>query len=306
MPALLIALLLFSHVGTTSFSKATSKVVAGASRAKYSLFLTVNGLIACFFFWLFGGFSVTATRATLIFGAIYAVIVAASILLNMAAYGMVSVTGVNVILNGCGLLCTSAMGALLFGEELSIKNIIRILIMLVAIALTFIDTKRRGGLAEKSEDSQKKAGKGKMARLVTVLVLIVAVSCANTVTLKYFTLAEGAADNNSFFFFTNVFLSAGCGMVLLFETVRRKGRIDEAAEIFKPRAILPIVGNTAASNIGSLVGVILLSQIDVLVYTPISSAVGIISGVVGSLIFKEKLSIYSYLAALVALAAVII
>jgi drug/metabolite transporter (DMT)-like permease len=42
------------------------------------------------------------------------------------------------------------------------------------------------------------------------------------------------------------------------------------------------------------------------VYTPVTSALGIVSGVIGSLIFRERLGVFSYLAAAAAIIAVII
>ena len=71
MILMLLVIYMLSSVGSTSFSKATSKVVSGASRAKYSLFLIVNGLTACFFFWIFGGFKLDVKLPTLIYSAIY-------------------------------------------------------------------------------------------------------------------------------------------------------------------------------------------------------------------------------------------
>ena len=301
---MLLVVYMLSSVGSISFSKATSKVVSGASRAKYSLFLIVNGLVACFFFWIFGGFKLSVNLPTLIYSAIYALIVALILILTMVAYRMVSVSGVNIIKSGCGLLGTSAIGFILFSEELSANSLIRIAVMTAAIVFTFIDAKRKESGEERKASEKKDAGV--TLKLAIVLVLIVIVCCANTVTLKYYTLDIRVADENSFFFFTNLLLSLGCGVVLLFDAIVKKGKLHDAKEIFKPRALLPIVGNTLCSNIGSLVGILLLAEMQVSVYTPVTSALGIISGVIGSLIFKEKLGVFSYLAAAAAIIAVII
>jgi drug/metabolite transporter (DMT)-like permease len=291
-------------VGSTSFSKATSKVVSGASRAKYSLFLIVNGLTACFFFWIFGGFKLDVNLPTLIYSAIYALIVALILILTMVAYRMVSVSGVNIIKSGCGLLCTSLVGFLFFSEDIGLRTVTRIIIMTIAIALTFTDTKRRAAIV-RGNDGQKPKG-DKVKALAFVLVLIVIASSANTVILKCFTLNPRVADENSFFFFTNIFLALGCASVFCFELIRKKGKTADARDIFRARALVPIVGNTLFSNIGSLIGMIVLAEMDISVYTPITSAISILAGVAGSLIYKEKLGIFSYLAAALALVAVVI
>lgn len=304
MILMLLVIYMLSSVGSTSFSKATSKVVSGASRAKYSLFLIVNGLTACFFFWIFGGFKLDVNLPTLIYSAIYALIVALILILTMIAYRMVSVSGVNIIKSGCGLLGTSAIGFILFSEELSLNSLIRIAVMTVAIVFTFIDAKRNEG-GEESRVSEKKDA-GVTLKLAIVLALIAIVCCANTVTLKYYTLEERVADENSLFFFTNLIISIGCGAVLLFDAIVKKGKSNDTGDIFKLRALLPIVGNTLCSNVGSLVGILLLAQMQVSVYTPVISALGIVAGVIGSLIFRERLGVFSYLAAAAAIIAVII
>ena len=306
MILMLLVIYMLSSVGSTSFSKATSKVVSGASRAKYSLFLIVNGLTACFFFWIFGGFKLDVNLPTLIYSAIYALIVALILILTMIAYRMVSVSGVNIIKSGCGLLGTSAIGFILFSEELSFNSVLRITIMTAAIVFTFIDSRCKDGGDASVKRGAGERRAGSVSSLAIVLILLVAVSCANTVTLKYYTMDTRVADDNSFFFLTNLFISAGCAVVLIFEALAAKGRISEASEIFKPRALVSIVGNTLCSNVGSLVGILLLAQMQVSVYTPVTSALGIVAGVIGSLVFRERLGVFSYLAAAAAIIAVII
>ena len=304
MIPMLLLIYLLAGVGSTSFSKATSKVVSGASRAKYLLFLIVNGIAACIFFWISGGFKLDVNLPILIYSAIYALIVILILILTMIAYRLVSVSGVNIIKSGCGLLGTSAIGFILFSEELSLNSLIRIAVMMLAIVFTFIDARQNESGGESRVSEKKNAGV--TLRLAVVLALIAIVWCANTITLKYYTLDARVADENSLFFYTNVIISIGCGAVLLFEAILKKGKIHDAKDILKPRAILYIVGNTSFANVCSLVGIILLKNMQVSVYTPVTSALGIVSGVMGSLIFREKLGVFSYLAAAAAIIAVII
>ena len=70
--------------------------------------------------------------------------------------------------------------------------------------------------------------------------------------------------------------------------------------------MIAIAGNTVCGNISSIVSVLIMAQLDVSIYSPISSALGIIVGVIGSLMFKEKLGVYAYIAAAVSCIAVII
>ena len=304
MLAILIPMYSLATLGSTVFAKITSSVMSGASRAKYSLFLVINGFAACLLFWVMGGFSINANLTTLIFSAMYAFIVAASLILNRLAYAMASVLGVNIIMYGCSLLCTSAMGIILFSEEISLLTVCRILIMMASISATFVDANRSDRVKSPQESVPNNARN--TVKLCIVMVLIVIVSCADIVILKYFTLNPNATDETSFFFFTNVLLCLGSSCVLSFEAIIRRNEIGDVITIFKPRTIVGIVGNVLSSNVVSFLSVAIIALMNVSVYTPVVSAIGVLMGVVASLIFREKLGVFSYVSAILALIAVII
>ena len=70
--------------------------------------------------------------------------------------------------------------------------------------------------------------------------------------------------------------------------------------------MISIVGSTFAANIASLVSAWIIAQMDISVYTPVMSSIGIIAGFIGSLIYREKLGVLSYIAIAAAIVAVII
>ena len=139
-----------------------------------------------------------------------------------------------------------------------------------------------------------------------MLVFIILVSCADTIILKRFTLDTRVLDNNSFFFWTNVVLVAGCLLIVLYDTVIRRRGYQGIGELLRPKAFAKLAALTLSSNVGSIVSLGLIALVDVSVYTPVTSALAVISGMVASLLFREKLGVLSYLAVLAALVAVII
>lgn len=304
MPFALLFIYLLSSVGSASFAKLTSSELKRAARAKYSLFLTINGCLACLFFWMFGGFSVSVNAVTLIYALIYAIIVAAIIVLTALAYNLMSVSNVGIVRGGCELVCTAAVGALLFSEKITTKVILRIALTLVSVLFVMFASKKQEQPCEKRDMEEKNRSSGVL--LAIVLILNVIFGCANTVTVKCFTLDTRTADENSFFFFTNVFLAVGCAMFFAFESIRDRRVARDAVTIFKPRAIIGIFGNTLSSNVGSLVSAWIIAGMDISVYTPVMSSIGIIAGFIGSLLYKEKLGVLSYIAIVAAIIAVII
>jgi drug/metabolite transporter (DMT)-like permease len=304
MPFALLFLYLVASVGTNSFAKLTSSELKHAARAKYLLYITLNGILACLFFWMFGGFAISVNTVTLIYALIYAAIVAGSLIVTPLAYNLMSVSGVGIIRSGFGLICTVAVGALLFSEKITPIVILRIVLTLVSVILVMLESKKGETPRETPEGGGKIKARGVL--LVLVLVLNVAVICANTLTLKYFTLDTRTTDENSFFFFTNVFLVAGCAILLAVESIRDREGARNALSIFKPRAMIGITGNTVSANLGTLFSTWIIVGMDISVYTPVMSSIGIIAGFIGSIIYREKLRALSYVSIIFALCAVII
>jgi hypothetical protein len=70
--------------------------------------------------------------------------------------------------------------------------------------------------------------------------------------------------------------------------------------------MIGIVGNTLSANLGTLLSSWIIVGMDISVYTPVMSSIGIIAGFIGSLLFREKLRFCSYIAIVAAILAVVI
>lgn len=282
-----------------AFSKLCSNMVAQSSAAKYSLILIVNSLLACLFFWCSGGFSLSINAPTLGYSVVYALVVAVSLLLNLLVYRYASISGVNILSSGCAMLCSTAVGWLAFSEQIDERDLIRLSIMLAAVFLVFLDQKRR----DRKEREEKKSNLICLFLMIAVMTLC---SCASTVVLKLFTESDAVTDEISFFFLTNFVLLVGAAAVFGGACNFRRGAFRESIALLRPKRIISVVGNTVCSNISSVISVLIIAQMDLSVYSPISAAIGIVIGLLGSLMFRERLGVLSYVAAAVACVAVII
>lgn len=288
-------------LGSKAFSKLCSNMLTQNSVSKYSLVLMINSLVACFFFGLFSGFSISVNTTTLIYSLIYAVIAATSVIFGFVVYRYTSISNVNIVSSSCTMICTAIIGWVFFFEDVNTLNIIRIIIMLFAIVLVFLDQRKRD-IVDNSTISQKR----NIIPLILIIAVITACGCANTVVLKSFAMSEAVTDENSFFFFTNVILLFASLIAFAISCLRKKGEFRSSVKLLRPKKLISIAGNTFCANISSFVSVLIVAQLDVSIYSPISSALGIIVGLVGSLIFREKLGVFAYVAAAVAGLAVII
>ena len=83
-------------------------------------------------------------------------------------------------------------------------------------------------------------------------------------------------------------------------------QLGEAAKIFRLVPLLAIAANTFASNVNSLLSAALINRMNISLYTPISSALAIIAGVIASFIYREEKGLFFYLSAIFAIIAVIV
>ena len=281
-----------------AFSKLCSNMVAQSSAAKYSLILIVNSLVACLFFWCSGGFFLSLNVATIGYSVVYALVAAVSLLSNLLVYRYASISGVNILSSGCGMVCSTAVGWFVFSEQIDERDLIRLTIMLTAVFFVFLDQKRSG--------CKEQEQKNKLISLILVIAVMTLCSCANTVVLKLFAESDAVTDENSFFFFTNVVLLVGSASVFGGACACRRGAFRDSIALLRPKRIISVAGNTVCSNIATVISVLIMAQMDLSMYSPISAAIGVVIGLLGSLLFRERLGVLSYVAAAVACVAVII
>lgn len=293
--------LIFSLVtlGSKIFSKLCSNEVAHNSIAKFSLILIVNSLVACVFFYISSGFIIAINLSTFIYSIVYATIVALSLILQLIVYRYATISNVNVITSVTTMVCTSIVGWCVFFEKIDTDGILKLVLMSIAVILVFFDQRK---LVDNKESRDKR--KGALLPLIIIIVGITIVGCANTVILKFFTNSDTVTNDNSFFFFTNVILCFGATISFLIACLLNKGEFCSSTTLLHPKKLVSIVGNTICSNILTIITVLIIGRIDVALYSPISSAVAVIIGLICSLLFKEKVGVFSYTAATIACVAV--
>lgn len=245
------------------------------------VFSIVTGVIACLFFWCSNRFSLSFNLRTVVYSAVYAAVVLAAQVLGLLALRSAGITNSTVIRSAVSLPSIWALGLLLFRESFAWNSLISCLLMLAAGILLSVSR-----------------SKGEMQRGELCTVGVVLSVCAglpsvfSTLLNKFFAVdlsAGTVTDSNSYFFLTNVFLLVICSLILPI-LCRRSGM--RAADRFKqlsPKRIGLIVLSTVGSNVGSLLGVRILSIGTVSLYGPLSSALSMLAGfAVGMLFFREK------------------
>lgn len=259
-----------------------------------SIYIIVMSITAMIFFYAGNGFKLKLNSVTLGYAFAFALICLVVNVANLFRYRYVSVANSTVITSAACLILNVLIGFLAFKETIEVTTVIKSVLMLGAIFLVFLSAPRK-----------TKRSENKGAALFWLTVSVLGTSGVTVIT-RLFSHDEGVTDTNSLFFTTNVFMLA-CALAV-FGTCLSKRR-DDTQRIMKSfgvRGCVTISLNTIFSNIGTLCTTLILSLVDVSLYSPINAALGVITGAVVSLAFRERLDKMTLLALTVSVIAVFI
>lgn len=290
----LLAIYFLLNIGSGVCNKLCSQATAQSGSCGHAVFMLINSVTACLFFWISNGFSLRLNVVTFWYSTVFAVVVLGTLLVGLYIFRYYSIAVVTVISSAGSLISGALIGKFLFDECLMPNDIVRIVLMLVAVILVFLSV-------GSGSDKIKKGG----SMGLVLIVLRIGFGSAAMAVQKYFAIDVRVTDENSFFFLTNTILLIGA-IPWLILSVRKNGSqfdgICQALGTFK----LVFVGNTLCSNIQSWITVVLLQIMAVSLYVPVTTALGIIAGVLCSIIFREKVNSWMWVATLTSVLAVIL
>ena len=171
--------------------------------------------------------------------------------------------------------------------------------MLLAAVVSFIGA---GGFG-KGTSLKPLRGKGFLGGIIFTALMGLTGSLS-TVLMKYYGADPGVTDSNSFFFMTNVFSGLLVIPMIPFAARRDGVKFSELLDYVKGKKAVYAMLTTASSNLCSVVMILLLTMIDVSVFTPLSGALGFISIAIATPIIRERLDRYTVTATALAIASV--
>jgi len=301
--------ILFSIFAAANFfyvviAKVNSSGFVNSSRSRYALFLTTTAVVGCAFLFALNGFRITLNRTTVLYAIFCAVINIVYLISNALIYRYAKISTVNIITSSAGMITAALVGRIVFSEPITLTNVIKISVMLVAVAFVYVNAVRTTDEMTLDKSDAKK--KSSVIAFLTVLILIVCANQGSSTLLKFFGRSENVTDERSMFFISNLIMILVGLSMLTYEIVRNKEKPRELVKMFTWKNLVCWVGSTVCSNTISIVGVSILAMIEIGIYTTVTAAFGVIISVVASLIFREKLGVFAYIAAALACIAVMI
>ncbi len=251
----------------------------------YSL---VTGIIAMFVFGITAGFSIRINLRTCVYAAIYALLIFANYFFSVLVFKFMGIAEKTFICSGLSIIATAAVGCIAFSESFTLRSAAQIGLVLATLLAVFLPNAKKG---------TKNKSITAIGLLFCVFTTVLAVGC-NTLT-KYFALDTNVTNENSFFFLTNAFIVV---FSLICVTVRNKFSVKSIARSFTAISLqgyLMIIINVISSNVTSVLFVLVLRKVDLLVFSPLNSALALLAGeVVAVFIAKEKPRIVATILAL--------
>lgn len=262
--------------------------------------LTLNSLITgvvagCFFFFS-NGCRIDLNGRTLVYALIFGLICLCAQINSIVIYALADVVEISIVGSVTSIIAMPLFGALFFAEPLTRTVLLRMAVMALAAAAVAISQKKKvaGG-----------APRRRPIRFASYAASFV-INCSTTLVNRAYAADTLVTDDNSYFFMTNMFLLVIAVGVMGVLVLKDRARVHEMVRALPLRGYVGICANCLVSNVSAVLMLLLLAMVNVAVYSPVNSALGIIATGVASVLLRERLNIWAVAALLLSGVALIL
>lgn len=281
--------------GTGISSVLTKKFQLGINNNLSTMIMynLINAFFGTLCFFILCRFRIEINWVTFLFSVIYALMVINSLAMGVISLSKVSIPFNSIIGMSGNIIGSTFFGAALFGELITLKQIAAMLLLIGAVSVTALT----------SPDIKSKNNS------ILVCIWNFMTCFLSSPFLKIYTVTPGVLGINNMFFMTN-FIVVVFAAVYIAGFIIIKGKVISQASfacILKRTAVINIASRTVISNICSVASVIVLSVMDLTLFTVLSSSlVLVLNGCISKFMFKESLDLQNYISIILAIAAIIV
>lgn len=253
----------------------------------------INALFGTAYFYLICKCNIEMNLITFLFSVVYALIVINSLAVGTAILSKVSIPFSAIVGMSGSVIGSAFFGVLLFGEPMTAKQSFAMILLVGAVAVT----------ALKSPELRHKNNS------VIVCIWYFLTGFLTSPFIKLYTATPGTLNANSMFFMTNLMSVVIAALYVIFYIIRRGKLVAESdfSGVLNKVSIINIASRTAISNINSVIGVIIIAEMDLTMYNILSSSLGLIAnGCISKFVFREKLFRENYISIILAILAIIV
>ena len=252
----------------------------------------INGAFGCVYFLFLSKFNIEMNSTTFVFSLGYAMMVFNSLLLSVIALSKLTIPVRAIVRLMGSVLGSTMLGGFFFSEEITANSIIAIIFLIAAVIVPYI--KNNEVTAEKNS--------------VPVCIWIFITSVIESVYLKFYTENPSSLGANNMFFMTNLICLIICAAgAIMYIIVKGNTERKNILTTLGVKHIANIGFRTAISNICSIISVLVISVMDISVYTVLTSSMGlIVSVMISKFVFSEDLTWKNYVSVALAVVSIIL
>ena len=275
LPIYYLAIFLCALLGAYSGQKYARSTNTAKDVLVFSL---VTGVLSMGVLYTLSGFHLHFNGRTTIYALLLAVPVLAGQFIQIYAYRYMPIATGNFILTGIRQIVMPLIGVLIFGETFSTVSFVQTVLVLLMLLTLFLSARK----APSSINSSP------WINLLLIVARVVQIVLSGTLC-NAFANDPLVCDSHSFFFLTNVITVAVSAVALLIVGRGRPKRMAEGLTAIPLFGYAMIFLSVLASNLCSLLEVLVLREGSLVLYTPLSGALSLLATeVVAVFIVKEK------------------
>lgn len=229
---------------------------------------------------------------TLMYSLLYAAIVVNSVILSVVALSKMSMPVYSIISLTGSVFGSAFFGRMFFDEKITLYTALAMVCLFLAVIIPF--------------PGSKEIKYGKKSFLVMLWTFVL--SAVSSVVLKFYTSNPNTYHANNMFFMTNANCLVICaGYIAAIRIIAKTKKSEFSLVALNGKQIANIGFRTAVSNIGSILSVLVIAEMDISLYNIITSSLGLVaSALISRFMFCENMGCKNYISIFLALAAIVL
>ena len=286
----LITVIILSNAANSILSKRFQLSV----KNDFSTMLYLNLINAAFgtvYFLFICKFRIQMNVVTLMYSLLYAAIVVNSVIVSVVALSKMSMPVYSIIYLTGSVFGSAFFGRMFFDEKITLYTALAMVCLFLAVIIPFLGSK------------EIKYGKKSFLVMLWTFVL----SAVSSVVLKFYTSNPNTYHANNMFFMTNANCLVICAGYIAAIRIIAKKKSEFSLVALNGKQIANIGFRTAVSNIGSILSVLVIAEMDISLYTIITSSLGLVaSALISRFMFCENMGCKNYISIFLALVAIVL
>ena len=290
----------FIHVGDFAGAKITSKVFKNNTFSGVIATSVISSIIAMIFFSLITQFNFYIDTRIVLHALILTFNCFVSYITGILVYNYIEILLKSLLSGFLGIVVTVFVSTIVLKETFSFVVLVRMFLMLSSVVISFLSRKNCvKNIKQTAVNTSKK--NTKIGIFICVISAILGgVGTINSRYLATYSVEVELATSgtiskalvlNSDYFLTNVMIFVISFIIVLFCLAKNRNFLKLNFGGIKPKYFIVMVSRTIFSNLGTFVRGLLQTILPVLILSPVANAITMISALINSFMFREKITI---------------